>query len=381
LPTVWLATGWVAWLWVSLLWSENRAIGFEEAGAARFALAIPLLWPVLDRRSLLIGALLLGFLSANIAQAVHAIGVTFGVESITFPRLPHRNSGWWQPVVGGTMLTAGLGLHLPALLTGKGRSRFIGLLGTLLCLAGVVATGSRGAWLASVALCVIAAAWGITRRAWPKLSWGHLPLIVGIGVVAGVGGYKALWPTLSERGRAGVVEVRRAIEEHDYSTDTGARILMARVAADAFLERPLVGIGAGGFKTWGREHLADAGRESEARLIPDHAHNSLLHVAATTGIVGVMLFTGPVWWSVRGGFRLPPARAGGASGEPGAKIAGYGAGPAFGIIGLMLASAFDVVQVDAQPSAMLWILMALCINGRPAEEDGNGLGETGRSKG
>lgn len=397
LPTVWFMLAWIAWLWISLSWSSNRPIGFEEAGAARFALAVLLLWPVLDKRSMLITALALGFLAANIAQAFHAFGTTFDIESITFPRMPHRNSGWWQPVVGGTMLTAGLGLHLPALLTGKGRARLLGLFGTLLCLAGVMATGSRGAWLASAALCGLAVVWGLTRRAWPKVSWGHLPLIAALGVVVAVGGYKALWPTLSERGRAGIAEVRRALDEKDYSTDTGARILMAQLAIEALADEPVKGIGPGSFKTWGRRHLADAGRENEAHLIPDHAHNTFLHVAATTGIIGLVFFAGLIVTSLRGGFWTP--RAGGANGRdataaggadilpashtcgagvsPASQITGYAAGPVFGLIGLLLASPFDVIQIDAQPSAMLWILIALCLRGRPAEVDETSASETG----
>lgn len=365
LPTIWLTLAWIAWLVVSISWSQNRSIGFEEAGAARFALAAILLWPVLDRRSMLIRALLLGFLAANIAQAFHAIGTTFGIDAITFPRMPHRNSGWWQPVVGGTMLTAGLGLHLPALLTGRGRERLLGFLGAVLCLTGVLATGSRGAWLASAALCAVATVWGITRKSWPKVSWGHAPLILAVGIVLGVGGYKALWPTLSERGRAGIKEVRRALETGDYTTDTGARILMAQVAVEAFRSEPLVGIGPGSFKSWGRRHLADVGREAEARLIPDHAHNTVLHVGATTGLIGLALFVGLIVLSLRGGFQAP-AEPGGTA--PAARsVAGYAAGPVFGLIGLLLASPFDVIEVDAQPSAMLWILIALCLRGRPAE--------------
>ncbi|MBC7771697.1 MAG: O-antigen ligase family protein [Pyrinomonadaceae bacterium] len=365
LPTIWFALAWIAWIWASLSWSSNASIGIEEAGAARFAFALVLLWPVLDRRTLLIKALLLGFLAANVAQAFHAIGTAFNIESITFPRMPHRNSGWWQPVVGGTMLTAGLGLHLPAMLTGKGRVRVIGFLGVLLCIVGVIATGSRGAWLASASLCVIALVWGLTRRGWPRVSWGHLPLIGALGVVLAVGGYKTLWPTLSERGRAGIVEVRRAITDKDYTSDTGARILMAQMAIDALVQKPLNGIGAGSFKGWGRGHLADLGREKEARLIPDHAHNTFLHVAATTGVVGVVLFGGLIILSVRGGFWTPRASADETDAR--AKIAGYEAGPVFGLIGLVLASPFIVIQVDAQPSAMLWILIVLCLRGRPAE--------------
>ncbi len=63
---------------------------------------------------------------------------------MTFDRLPGRNSGWWQPVVGGTMLTAGVGLHLPAALTGRGKWRLIGVFGLVASISGVAATGLAG---------------------------------------------------------------------------------------------------------------------------------------------------------------------------------------------------------------------------------------------
>ena len=84
-------------------------------------------------------------------------------------------------------------------------------------------------------------------------------------------------------------------------------------------------------------------------------------------LVGLVLFGGLLILSVRGGFRTPRLAADGS--RVFEKASGYAAGPVFGIIGLLLASPFDVIEVDTQPSAMLWILITLCLSGRPAEEN------------
>ncbi len=60
--------------------------------------------------------------------------------------------------------------------------------------------------------------------------------------------------------------------------------------------------------------------------------------------------------SVRGGFW--PS---GGSGE----VSGYEAGPAFALVGMLLVTPFDVVNVNAQTAGLWWIIVALCIWGRP----------------
>src|SRR5690606_40313370 len=62
----------------------------------------------------------------------------------TWNRLPGRNSGWWDPVIAGSLLTAALGLHLPAALWGKKVWRALGIAGCAITLPGILATGTRG---------------------------------------------------------------------------------------------------------------------------------------------------------------------------------------------------------------------------------------------
>lgn len=364
LVTPWFVLAWAGWQGVSVLWSMDRDMGIEEFGALRFAVPILLLWPVLDRRAWLIAGLAIGLLAANVAQVVHAIGTAFDIPTLTFPRLPGRNSGWWQPVVGGTMLTAGVGLHLPAALTARGKWRLVGIFGLVASIAGVVATGSRGAWIASGALLFIGGAWLIRRLVGRGLTWGHLPLILALLVVFGAVGYKTFWPGMRARALEGVQEIRQIVESGDYSTYTGARIVMARWAIRAFQSSPVYGIGAGSFKPWVAREI-----ERDRSGLPEnpahaHAHNTFLQVAATTGVMGLALFTVIVVLSVRGGF----TRGGG-----GGDVSGYEAGPAFALLGMLLVTPFDVVNINAQTAGMWWIIVALCLWGRPAPLAGSPL--------
>lgn len=356
LAVCWAILGWAAWQGLSVQWSPDRRLGLEEWGAMRFAVPVLLLWPVLDRRGWLIAGVGAGLLLANLAQVSHALGRAFDLPAITFDRLPNRNSGWWQPVVGGTMLTAGIGLHLPAALTGRGRARLLGVAGLVASLAGVLATGSRGAWLATGALVALGIAWALRRSARRAMSWGQAPFWLAVIALVGVVGYKMLGPTVRARAGEGAEEIRRVLESGDYNTFTGARIQMARWGVEAFADRPIAGIGAGGYKSWVAQQLSAAGKDPALSVAHAHAHNTFVQVAATTGLVGLVLFGAVVVLSVRGGF----SRAG-------RELRGYEAGPAFALLGMLLVTPFDVINVNAQTAALWWILVAMCLWGRPRE--------------
>lgn len=392
-PLVQLVLLWGAWMAFSLLWSPDPHQGAEELGKLRFAYLIIFLWPVMDRRPLLIRGLIAGFLAANAAQAVHAVGTEFQIESLRFPRMPHRDSGWWKPVVGGSMLTAAVGLHLAPALWGSAFSgaglqpafseagferagpvgqvsnlpvRWLGVLGTLITLTAVFATGSRGAWIASAALVGGAVVWAVVRAGLRRISWGHTPLIAALAVLAAVGAYSLVGNTVRERTEAGIAEVRAALEQGDFTTDTGARLLMAQWAIEAIGEHPFRGVGAGGYHAWAVEHLRAQGIDPAARSIHAHAHNTALHVGATTGVIGLTIVVSIFLLALRGAFTSPRAA------DDGPAVSGYALGPALALVGLALVSPFDTLEVNAQTSALLFLLIALCIPGRPRPAGGEG---------
>ncbi len=344
---------WLAWRLIALTWSPDRAQGWDELGVARFGLLTVACWPAMPYRRWFIPSLAFGFLVGNLTQVGHAVGSATGVDWLVWPRFPGRNSGWWDPVIAGSLLTGVLGLHLAAAAWGAGRWRIAGVVCSMLTAGAIVATGTRGAWLASgalIALVVGLLAFGAVRRAGSLRHAGVLVAVVVVGVL--VVGFVARGP-LGARVDAARAEIAGALEHADYSTDTGARIGMAFAALRALREHPIGGVGAGGYQAWTEVEFAP---EHAPSLEPHaHAHNALLHELATTGLVGgaiacafgLALFSGAL-------------RTFEGDGPP-----GYAHGPALALLGLALVSAFDVVHLNAQTAQLLAAVALLSANPRP----------------
>lgn len=372
-PVVLLAACFFAWQGASLAWSSNRSVGIEEFGAARFAWGLVGLFCVLNRRRWFILALAAGFLAGNLSQLLHAAGKDWGVAWLqwaVWPRKAERNSGWWDPAVGGTLLVAALGLHLPAALLGLRRDRILGIAGSLITLIAIAATGTRGAWIAATSLVLFALA-VTTWRAWrrqgaaPSEASGpdrgdharrrralsSLAIAAALLLIAAGAAWMAAGDAIRARYTAGRDEIRQALRDGDFNTDTGARLAMALWAWDAFKQHPLGGLGAGGFRHFVEEDLRRHGVNPEARALHDHAHNALLHAAATTGLVGASLFIATLAAGAVGLWRM--------SGIGAAVAPGYEAGPFFALVGLVFMTPFDTFQVNAQTSAILWLMLGL----------------------
>jgi len=87
-----------------------------------------------------------------------------------------------------------------------------------------------------------------------------------------------------------------------------------------------------------------------------HAHNALLHIAATGGLVGVGLALLVFGSAVSSAMRF----------VPGDGPAGYRDGPAMALLGLGLVSAFDPIHLNAQTCALLAVLVVLRLPNRPS---------------
>jgi O-antigen ligase len=355
-PLMLVALAWIALSIASRLWTMGpHNAWLDQFGTARFLILAAALWPVADRRTLLLAGLALGFALGQASQACHALGLWTGTDWLTWNRLPGRNSGWWDPVVGGTVLTAALGIHLPAALWGRGRWRALGAAGTILTLAGVLATGTRGAWLACAALVGLGLLAAIVRvRPLKKLAQ-RLAILALLATLIGA----ALWATLGDQLRArydaGHAEVTAALQEQNFDTDTGARLLMAWWALEALADRPLTGAGVGGYEQWTRRHTAAQGIEPTARRHHAHAHNALLHAGATLGVPGLALALAFVALALHGALSRNPG-----DGPP-----GYADAPAFALAGLVLVSPFDAVHINSQTAALLCLLTVFAVRRRP----------------
>ncbi len=343
----------VAWGLLGLLWSPDRAQGLDELGVVRWVALAFMLWPLMEHRALLLGAVIIGLHVGQFTQLMHGLGVVFDISELRYNRMPGRWSGWWDPVVGGTLLVGLLGLHLPAAAWGRSGWRLVGVLGSASAAAGIVATGTRGAWLAAMGLVGLTAiAWWWRSKHKLAVAGAALALVfilgavaAGVGVLGGDG--------LGQRVESARVEITRAIEERDFTTDTGARIGMALWAWEAFESAPIHGVGTGGYQAWVLEHVrAPDGRPVNVHA---HAHNGLAHIAATGGVIGLLLM---LHVYVR-------ALAGAARFERGDGPPGYRDGPLWAMLGLGLVSAFDPFHINAQTCALFAVLVVLRLPNRP----------------
>ncbi|MEE8155590.1 MAG: hypothetical protein V3T53_11615, partial [Phycisphaerales bacterium] len=141
---IWLLFAWAAWHGISILWSADPAAGLDEWGAFRVVLTPLLLWPVLDHAALFIGAFLVGVVGANLVQLTqqfHWLGQK--------PCYGGRLDGWLHAVHTGAMCAAALCWHFSAAIKGRGLVGWLSILGGVAAAAGLIASGSRGPWIAA----------------------------------------------------------------------------------------------------------------------------------------------------------------------------------------------------------------------------------------
>ncbi len=346
-PAFLAVLGLFGWLALTTAWSPDPGQGWMELARMRWFLFLPLLFPVIERRGVLAGVLAAGLIGATVAQIASGFEPFRGWFAF---RHPGRVSGWWQPVVAGTIQVGALGFFLPAAMAGRGWARWVGLVGLTLAGAGLIASGTRGAWLAAVGLLAVAGVllWrgGSERTRRSMLVAGGV-LAVGV-VVAGF----ALRDGVMLRVDQARDEIRLAMDGR-VDTPTGGRIAAMRAGVDAGLERPLRGAGAGSFEAVMAERYPEGG--DYLRLA--HAHSTPVHLFATGGVPAVVLGGLLMVVLIRNAWRSTRDAGALERGVP------------FALIGLAMASVFDVVLINSQVAALVGALAALGPAYRPGMTD------------
>jgi|GEM_PF-1221551 len=337
---------WAAWCVLLIVRLPEQREAWHELGASRWAwclLALPFVGFARSRWVLLVAV---GFLCANFGQLLEAIGHRLELPSLQFKHYSDRISAWLDPVTGGTCLVAAFGLLLPTAMMGRGQARLLASLASVASFAGIIATGSRGAWLAATALAMIVAAttaWKLRGRVRARHAVVTFAC-VAIGLCAiGVLGREVIVP----RVRHATNDVSRAWNG-DYATDTGLRLFIARQAVELAAEHPILGVGPGQFRAAAIARIDDHNAEMK-ELIPAHAHNTILHLTATTGFPGVLLWLAMFCLGMRNAW-VHASRGGWGT---------LAAGPFFGLLGLAVVSGTDVVQLNQQTGAVLFMLLGL----------------------
>ena len=344
-PVALAAIAIAGWMMLSLRWSGDSFLGWGEIAELRWFVLVGLIFPVIEHRRTLITAMCLGIAFGQLGQVADAFdGFGIGWLAQLVENHPSRIAGWWQPVVGGSILVAGLGLHLPSAMFATGRARLWGMAGVASVGVGIIATGTRGAWIASVLMIVGAIFFGAcTKRMRTKQVIVHILGALVISMIAGV----VMRESLGIRIDQARTELGQAFDGQ-YDSSTGLRVKMGQLAIDATIAHPVAGVGAGGYQSWVNIQDPEAG-------VHAHAHNSLLQISSTLGLVGVLLWSVLMLSAIRATWRIWDRETEGYS----------GLAPLFALVGFLLASLTDSIQLNTQTAAMLGALVALCPAYRP----------------
>ena len=345
-PVALAGLAWVVWSLVAIAWSPDRSHALDELSSLRWLWVPVALWPVLNRRVAILLAIGAGMLLLHASQVTQALANQFGWASLDFDRYPDRISGWTAPVVAGSILCAVLGMHAGPAALARGGSAWLAR--GMVCVTGValLATGTRGAWIAGAGVLSAAACAAVLTR-WRSIGGRGVAIAGAIAVVIAAGAWFTVGEGIVSRVDEARAELRGALEGGDYSTSTGGRLIMWSWAAEAVRAHPVAGVGTGGYLAWVGEQQDERGIDPDSQRVLAHAHGSFIHIAATQGLIGLALFAAFCVLAMRSawGVRTPEGS--------------YATGIAFGILGMLLAGVFDCVHINAQSSAVFAALVAL----------------------
>lgn len=238
----------------------GRTYGLWQAAA--FAALFQLTVRAADRDRLVVLAL-----AGAALVSVHAVLQAFGldpfvpVETLAYGRAMATLA---SPVYLGAWLALWLPLALDRALTEDG---YFGRAALALIAAGLIATVSRGAWLAAALGATLYL--GLTGRL-------RLPRARALAVAAAVAGWCA-WAL----ARRGALDFSRPSE----------RLAIWAIALKLFARHPLLGVGPDAFELG----LRQVRGEDFLRVLGQgfrlgHAHNDLLQILATTGLIGLAAY-------------------------------------------------------------------------------------------
>ncbi len=377
----------VFWQGLTLFWTADLRSGIEEWGAWRTGLLMFSLYPVCHRAGLLILMLLLGFAIGSAVQAAAVAGIITGQSWLILwqPVAPGRISGWWPPVIGGAVLVGALGLHIGAIARARGNVLLIPIIGALISLAGIIATGTRGAWIGAGGLVTIAASAFLLSRIAPGRRLRFASGAAALAAVFATLAYFSARPAIDQRIIDARNELSRAVDSGEYHTNVGLRIKMVQWAWDAARTAPLTGVGAGDFRGYvlsqstitpgeGADITQSQRNERAAvELFRDqghgHSHNTFLHALATTGVPGAILLMFFLCTALYAGFARPGPPMLSNRSDPGVAEASpllsrlesaYAASAPWGLLGMLMLIPFEVITISLQPAAITLACCALC---------------------
>jgi O-antigen ligase len=266
---------WLAWSVVGAFFGPSPLLGFAfSTSFAIVAVATRSLTrqsPTLTAVGLILG---LGFFLA-ISVGTKVLGLTsFTIRSerLTFLSLDANQLGRTATIAA----IAGLFL---AFESEERHWRIVGALAAPAGLAAVTMTGSRTGFLATgVALFVLL----VAKRS--RLGFGFL-VVIAIATTVLI--------SATGTGRNSLDSLLRDPAGDEALTTLTGRTAIWPVAVDVILEQPLAGHGLGTTTRLLASRSADTG------FVAEHAHNTILHFALTTGVIGTALLLAAIFVALR----------------------------------------------------------------------------------
>ncbi len=165
--------------------------------------------------------------------------------------------------------------------------RLVLLVSSVIGLVAVIWSGTRGAWLFLVFWACVAFALLLKHGSSVKQKMTVITMVLIL--VAGV----MITPVpdlLKKRVSGAYTEVEQYFSGESVTTSSGQRFELWKVAFNTFTENPLFGAGRFGF-LHEKQSMNSEGRVKVIKSL-EHAHNDVLWILATRGLLGLTVFAG-----------------------------------------------------------------------------------------
>jgi len=255
----------VAWSAISVAWADSS--GTAVSSTSRFLLDV-LLFPIVfgairqrDQFRWIVAAFVIGAVMSAVVGLLQSGGSRLA-------------GGIGDPDTEAALLAAALMLDvgLIATLRSGSAARSLAVVGALIMVAGLLATGSRGGFVALAAVLVAAVLFGGRWRG----------RAAGLMLVAAVLIPFYLFAFASS-----------AAVQHLGSSSSTGRTDLWKVGIKMWEANPIVGVGSGNFETASIHYVQQAGPITRADLIvdtPHVAHNTYLEIVDELGVPGFLMF-------------------------------------------------------------------------------------------
>ena len=383
MPLLWVTLAWVGWQLLSITWTNDVDQAWDELKVQRMLITPLLLWPILDRAPWLVMAALAGVLAQNGVQVLQE------VDWVATPATAEgRLRGLIHPIHSAMWFGAGALWHLAVVVNCRGWKRWVALALAAIAIIGLIATGSRGPWIATGAALIAGAIIVPLRR--PTTRWPVVILAACAVIAIIIAGTIA--PAMSRnRLTDAQQEIAAARERQVYWTSTGLRLGLWGWAIEVWRSAPLQGVGAGGFsvaykqlesfksavetarqssmieEVAGYQQALASGRDvtalrgyrrgvrlAEQRydyLTRDHAHSTYLHTLASQGLIGLTLLLVTLALIARQCWRDRPDHP-------------YSDAMLLVLICWLVGAQFDCYELNGHQLGLLMLLAALTLPGR-----------------